>query len=171
MQRVTFLATTIALLFLVHLVGDTAASAPPRFGIVEAFWSPEQAADLGADWERILFYWSELQPTGPDDWNTLHVMEEWLGYGEEANREIIGLIKHTPSWATDGADYSGVPRGLYLPIDDPENLWATFLRGSSTTTACAASIAGSSGMSPTSTSAFMATSLKAPSRTTPGCSK
>ncbi|MDT8305756.1 MAG: hypothetical protein RRC07_07450 [Anaerolineae bacterium] len=128
MQRVTFVATAFALLLLLLLAGPSSASPAPRFGIVEAFWSPQQAAALGADWERILFYWSELQPTGPEDWNTLHVMEEWLGYGEEANREIIGLIKHTPAWATDGDDYSGVPRGLYLPLDDPDNLWATFVR-------------------------------------------
>lgn len=127
MQRVTFPLVLSALLFLLSGRGAGAAD-QPRFGVVEAFWSPEQAADLGADWERILFYWSELQPTGPDDWNTLHVMEEWLGYGAEADREIIGLIKHTALWATDGAGYSGVPRGLYLPIDDPGNLWAAFLR-------------------------------------------
>lgn len=127
MQRVTFLLALCTLLLL--LSGQRAdAAEEPRFGIVEAFWSPEQAADLGADWERILFYWSELQPTGPDDWNTLHVMEEWLGYGADADREIIGLIKHTPLWATDGAGHSGLPRGLDLPIDDPGNLWATFLR-------------------------------------------
>lgn len=128
MQRVTFLVATASLLFLLLAGRGATAAGAPRFGIVEAFWSPEQAADLGADWERILFYWSEIQPEGPDDWNTLHVMEEWLRDGEAANREIIGLIKHTPAWATDGALYSGVPRGLYLPLDDPGNLWAGFVR-------------------------------------------
>lgn len=127
MQRVTFLLA-LSTLFLLLSGQSASAAGEPRFGIVEAFWSPDQAADLGADWERILFYWSELQPTGSGDWNTLHVMEEWLGYGAEADREIIGLIKHTAPWATDGDGYSGVPRGLYLPIDDPANLWATFLR-------------------------------------------
>ncbi len=128
MQRVTFLGASIALLTILLAQSGAAANGPPRFGIVEAFWSPEQAADLGAGWERILFYWSEIQPEGPDDWNTLHVMEEWLRDGAAANREIVGLIKHTPPWATDGAIYSGVPRGLYLPPDDPGNLWADFVR-------------------------------------------
>ena len=50
----------------------------PHFGLTEAFWQPQEAAELGVGWERILFYWREIQPTGPDDWNTLHVMEEWL---------------------------------------------------------------------------------------------
>lgn len=99
-----------------------------RFGIVEAFWSPEQAADLGAGWERILFYWSEIQPTGPDDWNTLHVLEEWLREADAQGRQVIGLLKHTPEWATSGPIYGGVPDGLYLPVDDPQNLWAGYVR-------------------------------------------
>lgn len=100
----------------------------PGFGIVEAFWSPEQAAELGAGWERILFYWSEIQPTGPEDWNTLHVREEWLRDAGAHGRQVVGLLKHTPEWATSGPIYGGVPDGLYLPVDDPANLWAGFVR-------------------------------------------
>ena len=29
----------------------------------------EEAVELGVGWERILFYWREIQPTGPEDWN------------------------------------------------------------------------------------------------------
>jgi len=50
----------------------------PRFGVIESFWQPEEAAELNVGWDRILFYWNEIQPTSPDDWNTLHVLEEWL---------------------------------------------------------------------------------------------
>ena len=100
----------------------------PRFGIVSAFWLPEEAAALEAGWERILFYWSEVQPQGPDDWNTLHVMEEWLVEAQEQDREVVGLLKNTPPWATDGVPYGGVPRGLDLPPDDPGNLWAGYVR-------------------------------------------
>ena len=49
-----------------------------RFGAVESFWAPNEAADLQVGWDRILFYWNEIQPNGPSDWNTLHVLEEWL---------------------------------------------------------------------------------------------
>ena len=49
-----------------------------RFGAVASFWAPNEAAELGVGWERILFYWSEIQPFGPGDWNTLHVLDEWL---------------------------------------------------------------------------------------------
>lgn len=100
----------------------------PRFGVIEAFWEADDAADLNVGWDRILFYWNEIQPTGPDDWNTLHVLEEWLVEAREQDRMVMGLLKNTPQWATDGAPFSGVPRGLYLPVDDPDNLWAGYVR-------------------------------------------
>lgn len=100
----------------------------PRFGAVESFWAPGEAAQLGVGWERILFYWNEIQPTGPNDWNTLHVHEEWLAEATAQGRQVTGLLKNTPNWATDGGFASGVPRGLYLPVDDPGNLWANYTR-------------------------------------------
>ena len=107
----------------------SAQDAPdPRFGIVEAFWAPEEAADLNVGWERILFYWREIQPTGPNDWNTLHVLEEWLAQANSSGRTVVGLIKNTPPWATEDGTEAGIPTGLYLDIDDPENLWAQFVR-------------------------------------------
>ncbi|HUM69682.1 MAG TPA: hypothetical protein PLK31_12660, partial [Chloroflexota bacterium] len=100
----------------------------PRFGAIESFWAPAEAAELGVGFERILFYWNEIQPTGPNDWNTLHVHEEWLAEARAHNRQVLGLLKNTPRWATDGEFASGVPRGLYLPIEDPGNLWANYVR-------------------------------------------
>ena len=99
-----------------------------RFGAVESFWAAEEAADLGVGWERILFYWNEIQPFGPDSWNTLHVMEEWLHEANAHDRTVLGVLKNTPSWATDSPYASGVPYGLYLPDDDPDNLWANYVR-------------------------------------------
>ncbi|MCB8985037.1 MAG: hypothetical protein H6659_14490 [Ardenticatenaceae bacterium] len=106
--------------------GETAVD--PRFGVVEAFWEPAEAADLQVGWDRILFLWHEIQPTGPDDWNTLHVLEEWLVDAQAHGRTIVGLLKSTPPWAAESEPYAGVPRGLYLPIDDPDNLWAVYVR-------------------------------------------
>jgi len=107
-----------------------AQGSPPdrRFGAVEAFRDPVAAAEAGVGWDRILFYWSELQPGGPDDWNSYHVPDDWLNLAADAGREVVGLLKHTPEWATDGPVGCGVPRGLDLPVDDPGNLWATFVR-------------------------------------------
>jgi hypothetical protein len=102
----------------------------PRFGVVEAFWDTSAAVEAGAAWERILFQWSELQPNGPDDWNTLHVPDEWLQWAQAQDREVVGLLKNTPYWATDAdpAMEASLPRGLDLPIDDPANTWAAFVR-------------------------------------------
>jgi len=104
------------------------SSPDPRFGAVEAFRDPNSARDLNLGWERILFYWSELQPNGPDDWNIYHVEDGWISMALANGRQVIGLLENTPRWATDGANQIGVPRGLYLPIDDPNNLWAAFVR-------------------------------------------
>ncbi len=106
----------------------TVALVDDRFGAIESFWAPQEAAELNVGWERILFYWNEIQPTGPEDWNTLHVLEEWLVEAEAHDRTVLGLLKNTPAWATDGPPYSGIPRGLYLDIDDPQNLWANYVR-------------------------------------------
>ena len=123
----------LLLLWLVGWVGGRASaqaqSRPdPRFGAVEAFWAPDEAARVQLGWERILFFWSEIQPTGPEDWNTLHVDDRWLARAQADGREVVGVIKQTPAWATDGLPAAGVPRGLYLPPSDPKNLWANFVR-------------------------------------------
>ena len=111
--------------------GVSEAQGPPpdnRFGAVEAFRDPVAAAEVGVAWDRILFYWSELQPGGPGEWNTYHVPDDWLGLAADAGREVVGLLKHSPAWATDGPLGCGVPRGLELPVNDPANLWAAFVR-------------------------------------------
>lgn len=100
----------------------------PRFGLVDSFWLPDEAAELNIGWERILFYWREIQPSGPEDWNTLHVREEWLASANSNGRSVVGLLKNTAPWASEDGTEAGVPRGLYLPVDDPGNLWANFVR-------------------------------------------
>lgn len=99
-----------------------------RFGVVEGFWLPDVVCELGAGWERIIFDWAQHQPTGPDDWNTLNVDERWLSAAQDCNREVVAIVKHTPAWATDGLPGPGLPRGLYLPVEDPANTWAQFMR-------------------------------------------
>lgn len=98
------------------------------FGVIEGFWLPDVVCELNPGWERIIFDWSQHQPTGPDDWHTLNVDDRWLKAANDCNREVVALLKYTPDWATDGTPGPGVPRGLYLPVDDPDNLWANFVR-------------------------------------------
>ena len=98
------------------------------FGIVEGMWFPTTTCDLGVGWERIIFDWGQHQPEGPDDWHTLNVDDRWLRAASACNREVVAVIKNVPAWATDGSPRIGVPRGLDLPLDDPGNLWAGFMR-------------------------------------------
>lgn len=98
------------------------------FGIVEGMWFPALTCDLGVGWERIIFDWAQHQPTGPDDWHTLNVDDRWLRAASDCNREIVAVVKNVPAWATDNEPGIGVPRGLDLPIDHPDNVWAGFMR-------------------------------------------
>ena len=121
----------ISLIIAALFIQPAAAQDPPpdpRFGAVEAFRDPVAAAEANVGWERILFYWSELQPNGPEDWNGYHVPNEWLSQATASGREVVAVLKHTPVWATDGQAGCGAPRGLALPVDDPGNVWATFVR-------------------------------------------
>ncbi len=124
-------ATLAAFATLVFLAGVASAQSTPldpRFGAVEAFRAPVDAAELRLGWERVIFFWNQLQPHGPNEWNDFHFEEGWLADATAHGRQIVGLLEGTPAWATDGSPNSGVPRGLYAPIDDPANLWAEFVR-------------------------------------------
>ena len=116
------------LVFATPLVSAQATPPDPRFGAVEAFRSPGDAAELRLGWERVIFFWNQLQPAGPDEWNDFYFEDGWLADALSHGRQVVGLLEGTPAWATDGSPNAGVPRGLYLPIDDPGNLWATFVR-------------------------------------------
>jgi hypothetical protein len=100
------------------------------WGIVEGFWFPDVTCDLGVGWERIIFDWAQHQPTGPDDWHTLNVDDRWLKAANQCDREVVALLKNTPDWATNGTAGAGIPNGLYLPVEDPDNVWAGFVRRS-----------------------------------------
>jgi hypothetical protein len=96
----------------------------PRFGAVEAWLAPEDATEAGVGWERVLFRWRDLQPGGPGDWN-VHVFPDGdLNRELAAGRELVGLLVATPGWA---ADANGLPKGLYLPYNAPDNTWGQFV--------------------------------------------
>ncbi len=127
-RRVPLFLLAIFLIVITNTVVAQSDTPANRFGVVEAFWLPDEACALGVGWERILFSWAQHQPTGPDDWHTLNVDDRWLAAARACNREVVAVLKDTPDWATDGIPNAGVPRGLYLPVDDPENVWANFVR-------------------------------------------
>jgi hypothetical protein len=129
----------ITTVFLSIIVGALLAARPgqaqddlpapdPRFGAVETYHAPEAADEARVGWTRIILYWSELERQGPDDWNVFHAPMDRIDREIAGGREVVGMLLHTPAWATDGTVGTGVPKGLYLPVDDPDNLWAAFVR-------------------------------------------
>jgi hypothetical protein len=95
----------------------------PRFGVIESYDEPAAAGRLGVGWTRARFQWAEVQPTGPDDWEP-PLSDEELAAELAAGREVVGLLIGVPRWARDR---DGLPRGLALPPDDPDNTWAVFV--------------------------------------------
>jgi len=106
----------------------TAAGPDYRFGVVEAYAAPTAATALGAGWTRATFEWNRIQPNGPDEWNVTPISDQALANELVQGRQVVGLLITTPGWATDVGIGPGVPQGLYLPTDDPNNRWATFVR-------------------------------------------
>lgn len=127
MPRPYKLAFAVFVALFVGLLSVHAQSRSP-FGVIEGFWQSEETCALGVGWERIIFDWAQHQPNGADDWYTLNVDDRWLKAANRCGREVVAVVKHTPAWATDGSPLIGVPRGLSLPIDDPNNVWANFMR-------------------------------------------
>lgn len=111
---------------------DRAPTATPtpdrRFGAIEAWMAPEQAAALRVGWDRMLLDWHLRQPDNAEQWFVSPDETQRVDTALAAGREMVILLRGTPPWATDGPPYAGVPRGLYLPVDDPGNLWAAFVR-------------------------------------------
>jgi hypothetical protein len=123
---------TVHLLCLLILILPRPASAAGipdrRFGVVESYAAPQAASALGAGWTRVTFEWNHIQPNHAGEWNEYPISDAALDAEQAAGREIVGLIVATPGWAVDGSKGVGVPAGLYLPNEHPDNTWATFVR-------------------------------------------
>ncbi len=99
-----------------------------RFGAIDTFDNPTAASALGAGWTRVRFPWATLQPNNDGEWNDAFFTEAQLNAEIAAGREVVGLIVNTPSWALKDGNVPGVPSGLNTRDDDPNNVWATFVR-------------------------------------------
>lgn len=131
--RRLLLAFFLALLLLLLVLGLVAAGRPVaqqnaqpdwRFGVIESYENPAEAAALGVAWTRVRFHWGDSQPNGPQEWLP-PVGDEQIAAEIEAGREVTGLLIGLPAWARDE---DGLPRGLWLAADDPGNLWANYVR-------------------------------------------
>jgi hypothetical protein len=117
-----------ALLTLLPPIVSTLAQRPdPRFGAVDAGDNSAAAAQLGVGWTRLRCVWSDIQPNDSGQWNDAG-LEAQVNAEIAAGREVVGLIVNTPPWARKDSNKAGVPSGMELPVSDPNNLWATFLR-------------------------------------------
>lgn len=90
--------------------------------------APDLASSVGVGWDRMIIHWYSYQPNNADEWVVPGEETDRIAKAQGAGREVVGLLMGTPQWATDGNFAAGVPRGLYLPIDDPGNVWATFVQ-------------------------------------------
>ncbi len=128
--HITF--TLVLLLASSHSLPATAAplaNIPDRrFGAIDTFENPKAATQLGAGWTRVRFPWATLQPNDDGEWNNTFFTDEQLATELAAGREVVGLIVNTPPWALEDGNVPGVPRGLYTRDDDPNNVWAAFVR-------------------------------------------
>src|SRR5262249_38048558 len=93
----------------------------PVFGIVEAYYRPEQASELGVSWDRVIFAWNYFQPDSTDEFDTGAVPDEYITSDQAQNRQVVGLIKGTPDWASSSGSVGAVPDNIQLAFDDPEN--------------------------------------------------
>jgi len=76
----------------------------------------------------MVIRWDARQPNSPDEWVVPKGEPEAILTAELAGREMVALLMGTPDWATDELPIGGMPRGIDLPLNDPGNLWAAFVR-------------------------------------------
>ena len=123
----------------------------PRFGIVESYQASHIANKWEVGWDRVVIEWYRVQPLGPNSWTPVYphgleiieqygdpvyrnsiehslLQNEWFDTAVKNSRELAALLIGTPEWATKGLPHRGVPEGLYLPVSDPGNHWANFVR-------------------------------------------
>ncbi len=100
-----------------------------RFGVIESYEAPQQAARLGVGWTRVPFHWAKVQSGGSDSWAP-EISREQLENEIDAGRMVVGLLIGIPEWA---ADADGLPVGLWLAHDDPGNTWANYVRRAAST--------------------------------------
>src|ERR1700730_6438697 len=65
---------------------------PLPMGSVDAFLAPARAAEMGVEWQRIMFDWSAIQRHGPDDWNFGWTNEDTARRERDAGRPMIGQL-------------------------------------------------------------------------------
>jgi hypothetical protein len=128
-------AIAIALAFIplapapVQAMPAAAISRDARFGLNEAWRAADASDRAGAGWSRVLFWWSEMQKDGPGGLNLFATdQDNYIKNEVDRGRQLAGAVLNTPGWASSDGSRNGVPNGLYLPFDHPENHWGQFMK-------------------------------------------
>jgi hypothetical protein len=94
-------------------------------GVVDAHDAPELARSAGAGWQRMRFFWNEIQPDNAQQWLADQVISDAeIARDLSAGMTIAGIIGNPPAWATRNGS---VPRNLLAPLDDPDHHWARYV--------------------------------------------
>ena len=129
MRTFRLIALTLSVLIISISSQQTAVALPAqqavdwRFGVVESYENPGAASALGVGWTRVKFHWAATQAGGPGTW-TPNVSDGQINNEIAAGRTVVGLLIGVPDWAWE----NGLPRGLNLPHDDPNNSWGSYVR-------------------------------------------
>ncbi len=100
-----------------------------QFGVVNAPRDLSAAQHLGVGWTRVPLFWDGIQPQ-PGSWNVHYTgQDRALLTLAAAGIVPVGVVQTVPQWASvhPAQAPDGVPRGLYLPWNDPRNLWGQFM--------------------------------------------
>ncbi|GIS67488.1 MAG: hypothetical protein CM1200mP6_05560 [Anaerolineaceae bacterium] len=81
----------------------------PRFGIVESYQEPHFAGEWQVGWDRVVFEWYRVQPTGPNSWIPVypHGLEIIEQYGDPIYRNSIEHSLLQNEWFDAGVNNTG----------------------------------------------------------------
>jgi hypothetical protein len=97
---------------------------------VQAVRAPDAARNAGVRWTRLIFPWDEMQPTGPGGLQPGYFSDAEIESQRALGIEVVGITLYTPAWAARDPSRGArsVPRGLDRPVDDPQNVWAAYVK-------------------------------------------
>ncbi len=106
------------------------ASDDPWFGAVQSIAAPQAALNAGVKWQRLIFAWNQIQPDGPGDFKQGDYSDAQVDAQIAQGLPVVGITLYTPRWAARDPQYDArsVPKNLDLPIDNPQNYFAAYMK-------------------------------------------
>lgn len=106
-------------------VCDVLAGTPPLVGAPS--WA-QMAYNAGARVDRWEIRWDQVEAQ-PNVW-TFAAPDAAVQGARQVGLQVEGILIGTPAWAVAAGELpgNGLPAGLDLPVTDPGNLWAVYVR-------------------------------------------